>query len=364
MSSEGQGGSARKALAWLFLALALIAAFVTLVSLVHSNQWWVQVLNFPRLLSLIVIALIALGCIAFARRWRPVLLVLLIASAAVQFWRLYPYVRFAPVEMGKTKALSAISPRSCFTALGLNVLQHNRDYEATMRMVDRERPDILLLMETDGNWVQALAPVLTRYPHKLLRPIDNTYGMVFASKLPVTSAHTENVTDQDTPTVYVRLATRDGQPFDYVGLHPRPPVPGQDTDLRDRKIERAALRITGSQLPAMAMGDFNDVAWSRTTQLFKQVGGYLDPRIGRGTYPTFPAKYVAVGWPLDQMFVTPGFVLRSLRILENVGSDHRPLLANLCLSPDLAARVNAVPDLVGPGARNAARSMTKTGSAP
>ncbi|MWN70126.1 hypothetical protein GQN07_23820, partial [Escherichia coli] len=98
MFREDQEGSIRKALGWLFLALALIASLVTLVSVVHSNQWWVQILNFPRLLSLIAIALIALGCVAFARQWRPVLVVLLVASAAVQFWRLYPYVPFAPVE--------------------------------------------------------------------------------------------------------------------------------------------------------------------------------------------------------------------------------------------------------------------------
>ena len=352
----------RRALAWLFSALALTAAVVTLVSVVHSDQWWVQVLNFPRLLSMIAIALIALGCISFARRWRAVPVVLLAASACLQFWRLYPYVPFAPIEVAETRTLGAVPSGSCFTALGLNVFQYNRDYAGTLRMIDREQPDILLLMETDGGWVKALAPVLARYPHKLLRPIDNTYGIVFASKLPVTSAQSENVTDKDTPTVYARVTTRDGQPFDYTGLHPRPPVPGQDTDLRDRKIERAALRIAGNHLPAIAMGDFNDVAWSRTTQLFKQIGGYLDPRIGRGTYPTFPAKYVAVGWPLDQMFVTPEFTFRSLRILENVGADHRPLLAELCLSPELAPRVNASSDPVGPAARNAARSMTDTGS--
>lgn len=164
-----------------------------------------------------------------------------------------------------------------------------------------------------------------------LRPIDNTYGLVFASKLPVRSAHIENITDQDTPTVYARLATRDGTPFDYVGLHPRPPVRGQDTDLRDRKIEHAALQVAGHGVPAMAMGDFNDVPWSRTTQLFRQVGGYLDPRIGRGSYPSFPAKYAPVGWALDQVFVSPAFTFRSLRILDNVGSDHRPLVADLCL---------------------------------
>lgn len=352
----------RRALAWCFSALSLIVLIVTIVSLIHSDRWWVQVLGFPRLLSMIAAALIALGCIAFARRGRAALLIVLALSAGLQFWRIYPYIPFAPVEVVETKTLGSVSPASCFTALGLNVLQHNRDYAATLRMIDRERPDILLLMETDGRWAEALAPVLARYPYRLLRPIDNTYGLVFATKLPVVSAHTENVTDLDTPTVLARLTTRSGQPFDYSGLHPRPPVPGQDTDARDRKIERAALRMAGNHVPAMAMGDFNDVAWSRTTRLFKQVGGYLDPRIGRGTYPSFPAEYVAVGWPLDQMFVTPAFTFRSLRILENVGSDHRPLLAEVCLSPGKADRFNASPDPLGRAARDAARSMTNIGS--
>ena len=350
----------RKVFAWIFATLAVLALVETLVSLIHSNRWWIQVLGFPRLLSLIVIGIIAIGCAAFAKRGSLGLLAVLAIAAALQLWRIYPYVPFAPIEVAEADTLGAIDAQSCFKALGLNVYQHNRDYPATIRMIKRERPDILLLMETDGPWIKALAPVLARYPYKLLRPIDNTYGLVFASKLPVRSAHTENITDQNTPTVFARLTTRGGQPFDFTGLHPRPPLPGQDTDLRDRKIEHAALWIAGDRLPAMAMGDFNDVACSRTTQLFKQVGGYLDPRIGRGTYPSFPAKYAPVGWPLDQMFVSPEFTFRSLRILDNVGPDHRPLVAELCLTPGAARAANAAPDPLDAEARKAARRMTDT----
>lgn len=352
----------RRLLAWFFAALAVLALAETLISLIHSDQWWIQVLNFPRLLTLIVIGVIALGCAVFARcrRWGAVLVPVLVIAAALQFWRIYPYVPFAPAEVIEASALPGVQAGSCFKALGLNVFQHNRQYDRTIRLIDRERPDVLLLMETDDRWVKALAPVLKRYPHRLLRPIDNTYGLVFASKLPVRSARTENITDQNTPTVYAELTTRDGQRFDYIGLHPRPPLPGQDTDLRDRKIEHAALRIAGHRLPAMAMGDFNDVAWSRTTRVFKQVGGYLDPRIGRGTYPSFPAKYAPIGWPLDQMFVSRDFAIRSLNILEDVGADHRPLMVVLCLVPKRARSANAVPDTRDAEARQAARTMTRT----
>ncbi len=349
-----------KALTWFVGAVAILLCAVTLVSLVPSNRWWIAVLNFPRLLMLIVISLMTLGVLILSRRWRYPLLIALALAAVLQLWRIYPYVFFAPAEVVEAGTLPRRADASCFKTLGLNVYQHNRDYAATRSMIEREQPDILLLMETDAAWARAMQAVLARYPHRVMRPLDNTYGLIFASKLPVRSAHTENVTDHDTPTVYADLVTRDEQAFHYIGLHPRPPSPGQDTGTRDRKIARAALRIAGDQVPAVAMGDFNDVPWSRTTQVFKQVGGYLDPRIGRGDYPTFPADYAPVGWPLDQIFVSPAFTFRSLRVLQNVGSDHRPLAAVLCLAPSAARAANARPEKLDATARAAARGMTGT----
>ena len=347
----------RTVLAWVFGVLAAVACLVTLVSTMRSNLGWIRVLDFPRLLELVAIGIIATGCALFLRRWRWQVVAALVLAAGWHAWRIYPYTVFAPTEVARADALAGVDPRSCFTALGLNVLQFNRDYAATIRTIEREQPDILLLMETDSRWERALAPVLRGYSHRLLQPIDNTYGMLFASRLPVSSARIADITDRDTPTVYARMATRDGQAFNYIGLHPRPPRPGQDTDDRDAKIERAALAATHDRLPVVAMGDFNDVPWSRTTRLFKKVGGFLDPRIGRGSYSTFPASIAPIGWALDQIFLTPQFTFRGLQVLDNVGSDHRPLTAQLCLMQGNADKTNGAADTGKQARLRAARTV-------
>ena len=97
-------------------------------------------------------------------------------------------------------------------------------------------------------------------------------------------------------------------------------------------------------MPVLTLGDFNDVAWSDTTGLFKGIGRFLDPRVGRGTYATFPAGMVWLGWPLDHLFATEEFLLDTMEVGASVGSDHRPVKARMCLAPELARERNARPD--------------------
>ena len=132
-----------------------------------------------------------------------------------------------------------------------------------------------------------------------------------------------------------------GHDFRMIALHPRPPRPNQDTEERDAEIIMAARKSQDLALPVLAIGDFNDVAWSDTTRLFKDLGGFLDPRRGRGTYASFPANMVWLGWPLDHLFITEEFLFSDMRIGESVGSDHRPVIARLCLDPERARMRNA-----------------------
>lgn len=73
------------------------------------------------------------------------------------------------------------------------------------------------------------------------------------------------------------------------------------------------------------------MAWSRTTNLFQKISGLLDPRIGRGLYNSFHAKYPFLRFPLDHVFHSNDFRLVKLKRMPHIGSDHFPIYVALSL---------------------------------
>lgn len=318
-------------------AVALVA--MTLLPVSGSKQWWVRMWDFPRAqvaggLAGTLVLVAVLG----PARW--VLMPAVAAALGYQLWRIRPYTRLVPVEMRFAEGRDAGRE---VRMLAANVLLENTEHHRLAALIERVDPDIVLLMETDARWVAALEPVLARYPTVLSEPRDDYYGMVFATRLTAHDARMVRLTPDETPSVFAELAAPGGARFRFVGLHPKPPVPGEDTDERDAEVTFAARFARDSELPVVAIGDFNDVAWSDTSQRFKHVGGYLDPRIGRGLFASFDANRPYFRCPIDQLYVTGDVAMVSFGRGPHVGSDHFPLVATVRFDPALAGRLNRAP---------------------
>lgn len=313
----------------LFWILALAVVFTTLAPLTNGAQWWVRGWDFPRLhIACVAVIAAILGLMLF-NTWTQIVAVLMICCALYQAVRIFPYSPMAKTELALTPDAPA---EERVSLLSINVLMENTEHEKLRQLIDREDPDVLFLMETDAVWASALEEQLARYDTVVLHPLVNHYGIIFATRLPARQAETVFLSDDETPTVLAELEGPSGA-FFFVGLHPRPPVPGNDTEARDAQIKRAALLADRTYLPVVAMGDFNDVAWSWTAERFKEYGGFRDPRVGRGMLPSFDANSWLMRFPIDQLYLTEGLDLVSFDRLEHIGSDHFPMKAVIAVSP-------------------------------
>lgn len=306
------------------ITVAVLA--VTLLSVTTSTHWWVRMWDFPRLHILVT----AIATVAFAALAGGSLLAigLLLACAIYEAVKIFPYTPLAKTEVKFRDPPPGISP---ILMLAANVEMENSDHASIIQMIGKEDPDLLLLMETDETWHRALNATLQTYPTVVAHPLSNHYGMIFATRLTAHSAKTVFLADDETPALLADLEAPDGERFHFIGLHPRPPVPGDDTEERDEQIKTAATLTRQSDRPVIAMGDFNDVAWSWTTTRFKHHGEFLDPRIGRGLMSSFDARHPLLRFPIDQFYVTKGIRVTSFTLCEGIGSDHFPLRAKISI---------------------------------
>ncbi|WGH77932.1 endonuclease/exonuclease/phosphatase family protein [Jannaschia ovalis] len=304
-------------------ALALMA--VTLLPLWEATFWWVRAWEFPRVHILVLAALTLPLAFALrgAGRW-----IVAVGMIGVVMWQgawLRPYAAGAGEAVAMREADDGV------TVLSFNVLQSNRDFAATRELIAAVDPDVLVLMETNADWAAALEGTLAGYPTQARSITEDRYGLILATRLPATGVETVTLEGQEAPFAIATVETGSG-PLEITAIHPRPPVPRTDGQQRDRQIERAAELARRGDAAALAVGDFNDVPWSRAAQRFRDLGGLLDPREGRGLLNSFDPDSLMLSFPLDQALVTEDVVLEEFRLGPDVGSDHLPLI--LRLAPD------------------------------
>jgi endonuclease/exonuclease/phosphatase (EEP) superfamily protein YafD len=327
-----------KASQWGRGALVAVAVGLIVVSFLPiwwTDHWWVRMWDFPRLQVAGLLVVVGLGLwFAPLGRWRWPMLG---GTAAALVWQISHFVAYFPPYPKQVASTGSCPPGRQISLMNANVLMTNQDYGKLIELVEERKPDILLLLEPGFEWEAAIKPLLGQYPYRLSEPLPNTYGMILLSKLPM-EGRIQYLLQPAVPSAQVRLHLPDGEQVDLDALHPEPPWPGDDSGERDAELVTVGKRVRDEGRATIVMGDLNDVAWSRTSGLFRRAGGMLDPRVGRGFYPTFNANYPLLRWPLDHLFVSPHFKVLQLDLLPDIGSDHLPIFFGLCLTEDGSER--------------------------
>ena len=326
--------------AYVVIPLLFVVAFASLLPLIETNVWWIRYLDFLRLqlagaLMLLLILHLALRP-AGLLGW--VGMAIAVLGLGYNFYRISPYMS---IFGDKAVAVSACPDTSKLRVLVANLQKSNENASAFLRLVRRVQPDLVLALETDAFWDEQLGNLTDSYPHRERYTPENHayYGMNLLSKYKLVSPQFRFLFDKYTPSIFTSVRLPDGTLVQFFGLHPRPPQSwSQPTTMRDAHLLTAALEARNSTEPTIVAGDLNAAPWERVVRRTMRIGRLLDPRVGRGYYPTYVLQSPFLTWPLDQVLYQASFVLKSFEVLSDVGSDHIPLLVSLCHVSEVAVR--------------------------
>ncbi|GGF05318.1 Uncharacterized conserved protein YafD, endonuclease/exonuclease/phosphatase (EEP) superfamily [Chishuiella changwenlii] len=314
----------------IFSSLILLSVIIPYFK---NSHWTIRVFDYPRLQKF---TLLTLACILFIfiekNNFTVMLFASLLVSAIYLLWVIIPYTVIGKKMIDEVKLRPDEKPLDIMV---YNVLQYNEEYQKLVDLLKKRNPDIVFLLETNKKWMESIKEATDEYKYKIEVPLENTYGLLFYSKLPVKHQEINYLISDEIPSIVADIEYNK-QTIRMYGLHPTPPVPqeNEESTERDAEILLIGKKAKEYQKASIVFGDLNDVAWSRTTRLFLKTSKMLDPRRGRGMFSTFHANYWFLRWPLDHFFLSSQFRLVEMIREPHIGSDHYPISIKVVLRSD------------------------------
>lgn len=308
----------------------LIASAIPYLPLTH---WFFRFFEFGKIQILVLqIITLILSLILIEESQITIWTLQLLTFTSILFHlaTLYKYTSFyKTIQKDKSDISSKI-----ITVLSANVFQENTNYDAFTSLIHKYEPDIFLTMESDNNWEKALSVLDEKYPYSIKIGLGNTYGMHFYSKLEIANHNIHYFVADDLPSIEAKINTADGFKFTFFAVHPPPPSPTEESNSKERDGELLSIakRIKQNSDTCVVVGDFNNVAWAKSSVLFRKTSETLDGRMGRGFISSFHTKYWFLRFPIDLMFHTADVFIEDLKTLEPFGSDHFPIYSKFFIN--------------------------------
>lgn len=313
---------------YVFYSLSILTIVVTFLPKIKHQHWMFRIASFGKIhLSVFQMILLILGFLIIeGHLYFNILQLILFSTVVYNVKVLYPYLLLK-------KTNNPPENQQFVSVISVNVYQFNQKHEKLLDLIHKYQPDILLTLESNKDWEQALSTLDKKYTNYQKIALENTYGMHFYTKLDVAAIKVHYFVSDDIPSIEANIKTKEGGEFVFYGIHPPPASPTEEPNSKEKDGELLSIAkiVRKEKLPTVVIGDFNSVAWSRITKLFTKISGLQDARIGRGFISTFPANYRFFKIPLDLMYHTSDIYVRSIKTLENINSDHLPLYVEFCI---------------------------------
>jgi endonuclease/exonuclease/phosphatase (EEP) superfamily protein YafD len=301
----------------LLSAAGIIATIATILGVFGSLSWFFDLFSHFRvqyMFGLLVVGILL--WIARNRKTAGIFLCFAVVNMAVVF----------PFYFGR----QSIDPKKApLRAMLLNVNTSLGDAARVRAVVEAETPDFLVLEEINARWLADLAWLTNTYPHRLVQPREDNFGIALYSKLPLQDGRIIDIGEAGVPSIIATVQTEKTNLL-VVATHPLPPFGYNYSRLRNEQLEQLPKYLR-SPHPILLLGDLNATPWNTHFRKLLKQTGLRDSTKGFGYQPSWPSHAPLFLIPLDHCLHSEGIAIFDRRIGKNVSSDHYPLIVDFSI---------------------------------
>jgi endonuclease/exonuclease/phosphatase (EEP) superfamily protein YafD len=215
---------------------------------------------------------------------------------------------------------------STIKIMHLNLLAGNNNYQKTLNLIKTHNPHLISFQEATLAWEKKIQEELTEY-NFVCKPIDSPFGICVAINIPIIEQSIFYLSDSHIPAIYIKSQVNN-QYLSLVFVHPPPPFNSFFFEQRNAYYEKLINKIQGDE-NLILVGDLNITQWS---PIYQELESKLSLRNTlSGFEHTWPSFFPVPIFQLDHILISQNLGLIKAQVLENIGSDHFPLISEIAI---------------------------------
>ncbi len=214
--------------------------------------------------------------------------------------------------------------KDSITVVQLNLYYWNKSKGKVVELFRKQKADIVILQEVSRHTKQIIQDVEKDYPHRIICPYSNEGAVAVLSRFPKVEGDATGCAVR-MGLAWIRVLAH-GRPVSVASIHLDWPYPFD----QNQQIEAMSKHLKSIPQPVVIAGDFNAAPWSSavnrvaTATNTSVIGGVrftLKKRIFKGL--------VSIDLPIDHILKSQEFTTQKIKVGDEVGSDHLPVISRL-----------------------------------
>jgi endonuclease/exonuclease/phosphatase (EEP) superfamily protein YafD len=216
-----------------------------------------------------------------------------------------------------------------FKVLLFNIWHANARLPQVRDMVERENPDVVVLLETTKRNRDRLHGIAALYPYRFDCIGNGACDITILARSRLTAPATKGTSDPGPTIVNVETEVA-GCRLKLFATHMTRPFPHRPYSAQRMQANTIGEAVSGWPGAKLLLGDFNGATWGHVVRTIETRGGVKAATGAGGTWPSLFPPQMRI--PIDHVMAGPGLSFVSRRVLPRIGSDHSPVLTEIAVT--------------------------------
>jgi len=315
------GSTFRSFFGVMFVVVGTLATLATVVGFFGSLWWGFDIAADYRMQELIVLVAVAvLYGLIFGRGAAAIFAIAAVIDAVV----------LVPLWLGGQPPSAGGATLSVAT---YNAGRLTSERDRLLDWLRTEPAQIVFVEETTAEWDAAFADADLPYRVVLAPPARTLFGTTILASVDATA----ETSDVKGLTVSIVSATVGDRPVELVEAHAARPRNADEAAARTARFSALGALLADRSMPTVLVGDLGTTRWSHAFSVLTHASGLRPGDDGFGFQPTWgvrpwPVIGTYTGIPTDHVLVGSSLTTLTRVVGPDLGTDHRPLVAELTLA--------------------------------